>query len=68
MKQLKNQLKGFTLIELMIVIAVVAILAAIAYPNYTRYVQRGYRSNAQQVLLESSASSPYNRDAARPLE
>jgi type IV pilus assembly protein PilE len=32
--------RGFTLIELMIVVAVVAVLAALAYPSYTRYVFR----------------------------
>jgi len=42
---------GFTLIELMIVIAVVAILAAIALPNYFSYVQRSSRSEAKTALL-----------------
>lgn len=44
--------RGFTLIELMIVVAIVAILAAIAYPSYTRYVLRTYRAQAKADMLE----------------
>jgi type IV pilus assembly protein PilE len=43
---------GFTLIELMIVVAIIGILAAIAYPSYTAYVARGHRAEAKQGLLE----------------
>lgn len=43
---------GFTLIELMIVVAVVAILASIAYPSYTGYVQRGKITEATSSLSE----------------
>ena len=43
---------GFTLIELMIVVAVVGILAAIAYPSYTSYVQRTNRAIGAGCLLE----------------
>ncbi len=42
---------GFTLIELMLVLAVVAILALSAQPAYRSYVERGHQARAQAVLL-----------------
>jgi type IV pilus assembly protein PilE len=45
---------GFTLIELMIVLAIVGILSAIALPSYTRYVAKGKRAEARAALLESA--------------
>ena len=44
--------KGFTLIELMIVVAVIGILASIAYPAYTDSVRKGKRAQARTALLE----------------
>ena len=44
---------GFTLIELMIVVAIVGILSAIAYPSYAEYIRRGHRADARAGLLQA---------------
>jgi len=63
---------GFTLIELMIVVAVVGILAAVAYPSYAEYVRKSRRSDAiaaiskvQQAQERWRASNPaYSADVS----
>lgn len=47
--------RGFTLIELMIVVAIIGLLAGIGYPSYTEYVMRGKRSEARSGLLDAGA-------------
>lgn len=47
--------RGFTLIELMVVVAIVAILAAIAYPSYRDSVRRSHRSEGEAMLLDAAA-------------
>ena len=47
LQKLRNNKEGFTLIELMIVIAIIGILAAIAIPNFIAYRDKAYCSAAE---------------------
>lgn len=44
---------GWTLIELLMVMAIMAVLAGVAWPSYTQHVQRGHRLEAAATLLEA---------------
>lgn len=48
--------KGFTLIEVMIVVAIVGLLAAIAYPAYNSYIERGLQREAQGQIIELASA------------
>lgn len=51
----KSLQKGFTLIELMIVVAIVAILGTVAIANYRSYVLRSNRAEAKSALMRIQA-------------
>jgi type IV pilus assembly protein PilE len=53
MKQRQN---GFTLIELMIVVAIIGIIAAIALPSYTQYVEKARAADAKSALLSLASA------------
>ncbi len=52
---LMTKRRGFTLIEVMIVVAVVAILVSIAVPSYSAFVLRANRTTAMEAVLKSAA-------------
>jgi len=53
-RHLHKRQRGFTLIELMIVVAIVGILSAIAYPSYGEYMRKGHRASARAALLQAA--------------
>jgi type IV pilus assembly protein PilE len=69
--RLTHAAKGFTLIELMIVVAVVGILAAIAYPSYQDSVRKSRRADARDgtakyydLTISASAAQSFTLSAA----
>ncbi|WP_083329212.1 type IV pilin protein [Marinobacter salinus] len=56
MVKARSSQAGFTLIELMIVVAIIGIIAAIAYPSYVEYTDRTRRSDAQGALTGLSGA------------
>jgi type IV pilus assembly protein PilE len=61
-----DRLRGFTLIELMVVVAIAAILAMIAIPAYTAQIRKSHRTEARTALLDLASREErfYSSNAA----
>lgn len=53
----RSRIQGFTLIEVMIVVAIIGILAAIAYPSYVQWVQKSRRNECEGSMLNLAAAA-----------
>jgi len=65
MRQSIHASRGFTLIEVMIVVAVIGILAAIAFPSYQSQIRKSNRAAAQAVLMDAANKQQFYLSSQR---
>lgn len=53
--------KGFTLIEILLVVSLIGLLLSFALPSYQRYLERSYRTQAIRMLTEAAACQERHR-------
>jgi type IV pilus assembly protein PilE len=56
MKKISPRVKGFTLVELMVVVAIIGILMSVALPSYNSYTIKSQRTDAQRLMVEHGQS------------
>jgi len=57
--------RGFTLIEMVIVVAIIGVLAAIAFPSYQNHLRKSNRANAQAFMLDVAQKQQLYLSTAR---
>lgn len=65
MSENKRVQSGFTLIELMVVVAIIGILASVAYPAYIEHIRKARRADAQAALTQAAQFMERNYSLAQ---
>ena len=60
-----RRMRGFTLVEIMIVVAIIGVLAAIAFPSYQNHIRKSNRANAQAYMMSVAQKQQIYLSTAR---